>query len=395
LRRPTTNPPGASSSGLRRPTTNPPGASSSGLRRPTTNPPGASSSGLRRPGAPPPPPGGSSSSLPRASTRPPAPPAPVPTPAPALGEGIPARPIDEDASTPVKGLDLATAAAAASAAEPAAADSAPALVVHDRLAAGPAPSSRAAINLTAPPGERLDGWSESLVGWIPEESRVGPMPAERRSAPTRSIIAGIAAALLVGGIGVGVALASRSDEPPAAPVAAAPPAPTPAPAVVAAPIAAPPEPESEADLVLDEADLVLEEGDAVALEAPPAAGARSAGTKASKKTTRPALAEAVPDGPVVDLSSATIRRELARNMFHIHRCYDNALENNPSLQGRYKMTITIGLSGKVTGVAIDHDTLGHPGVAACVQRKVLEWRFPVRGRLARPTDVSFPVTFKR
>jgi hypothetical protein len=90
-----------------------------------------------------------------------------------------------------------------------------------------------------------------------------------------------------------------------------------------------------------------------------------------------------------------VRREIAQNMFHVHRCYDSALKADPTLEGRYSVTITIGVSGKVSRVEIDRDTLGSGGVASCVKRKIRAWRFPIKGQLSDPTEVSFPVSFKR
>jgi hypothetical protein len=255
----------------------------------------------------------------------------------------------------------------------------------------PATSSRPT---NAPPGEDLDGWSDSLVGWIPEESKIAAIPDdEGTSSKSSLVLVGVIAAVVVGGGGIAAALMmSGGDEPP--PVAKAPepkPEPEPAPPVAAAPE---PEPASdhEPELVLDEDDLVLEDDGELAEEAPEP----TAKKKKKSGRRRPARDVGEPaSGPLVQLSANMVRREIAQNMFHIHRCYDSALKRDPTLQGRYSVTITIGKNGRVSRAVIDKDTLGHPGVANCVKRKLNSWRFPIKGHLSEPTEVSFPVTFKR
>jgi hypothetical protein len=264
--------------------------------------------------------------------------------------------------------------------------------VADNLA-----ESGAVATTNRPPGQDdLGGWSESLVGWIPEESRMGPLPTEKSKLGL--IIAAGVAALVVGGGGIVAAVVMSGDDDPEE-VAKAP---------EAEPVAKAPEPqaqpvsEHEPEIMLDDQDLVLDDEDLEAYEKDHENDA--AGAKPETKTTRkkkdtstaapPAFREKVPSGPVVNLNAGMVRREIAQNMFHVHRCYDQALKRNPNLAGRYAVTITISLGGRVSRVVIDKDTLRHPGVANCVKRKIRAWRFPIKGRLSHATEVSFPVRFK-
>lgn len=258
-----------------------------------------------------------------------------------------------------------------------------------------------AIAKNAPPGGDVDGFSESLIGWIPEESRVAAMPKEEKS-KAGLIIAAAVAALVVGGGGVAAAVMMGGDDEPEVaktePKDEAPPAeeePTVAAIADGGDGQEEPASDHEPEIVLDEDDLVLDPDEPPPEEKP--AGPVKTKKKSSSGTgggsSRPAIKEPTPSGPVVNLSAGMVRREIASNMFHVHRCYDGALKADPTLKGRYSITITIGISGKVTRVVIDKDTLGHPGVAKCVKRKVKAWRFPIKGRLSEPTEVGFPVKF--
>jgi hypothetical protein len=337
----------------------------------------------------------------------------VPPPTVEAEPGVPDEALD-DLTTPPRGLPAGDAVE-----EPGPADSAPE-ISSEGLAWEPKSensrslmpaeiaeslSNSGAIATTpprpknAPPGEAIDGWSESLVGWIPEESRIAAMP-EVEGSKSSLVLVAVIAAVVVGGGGIAAAVMLSGDEPD--PVAAAPESKAPelAPAVAAAPDPEPqpelaPEPASdpEPELILDEDDLVLDgEGELKAADP----SSTPTPTKKKKSSPRPASDVGSPaSGPVVNLSAGMVRREIAQNMFHIHRCYDTALKRDNTLEGRYSVTITIGTNGRVSRAVIDRDTLGHPGVASCVKRKLKSWRFPLGGRLSEPTEVSFPVTFKR
>ncbi len=329
--------------------------------------------------------------------------------------GAPEEELD-DVTTPPRGLQVDAGAEAVSPTDSSPAISSAGLdweseepattVMPPELAQNLAPATSGAAAVSQSAGARsaasdedLQGWSESLVGWIPEESRIAAIPAEG-SSRTGLIVAAVVAALVVGGGGVAAAVLLSGDDAPEVAAESAPKPPEPGGPAVAAPAESPPaesppEPppsDHEPEIILDEDDLILEDD---ATDGDPGASEQAPTKTTKKKSYKPPKTESSPSGPVVELSASTVRREIAQNMFHIHRCYDAALKRDPNLEGRYSVTITISTGGRVSRVVIDRDTLRHSGVASCVKRKIKDWRFPIKGRLAEATEVSFPVTFKR
>jgi hypothetical protein len=85
---------------------------------------------------------------------------------------------------------------------------------------------------------------------------------------------------------------------------------------------------------------------------------------------------------------ATVRKGLPA----IRNCYEKGLIKNHGLQGKISVTFTIGTSGRVTSVKAKDDSLGDPGVTACVLAKFKSFTFD------RPEGGSvkylYPLMFK-
>lgn len=73
-------------------------------------------------------------------------------------------------------------------------------------------------------------------------------------------------------------------------------------------------------------------------------------------------------------------------------CYERALRNNSTLQGRLVMSVTVGPEGQVCNAGIAENTLGDPAVATCVLQM-----FRGGGTLPRPkggcVNVNVPISF--
>jgi hypothetical protein len=58
------------------------------------------------------------------------------------------------------------------------------------------------------------------------------------------------------------------------------------------------------------------------------------------------------------------------------RCYEKALAQQESLQGRMSVNLCVGVGGAVCGASISNDTLGSPMVAQCVMNIYKATTFP-------------------
>lgn len=76
------------------------------------------------------------------------------------------------------------------------------------------------------------------------------------------------------------------------------------------------------------------------------------------------------------LSVEVIRRVVLRNLGQVRHCYERALATNPSLMGRIGARFTLGPDGRVIAVQLIGDTVGDPGLGACLQQAIARWVFP-------------------
>lgn len=74
------------------------------------------------------------------------------------------------------------------------------------------------------------------------------------------------------------------------------------------------------------------------------------------------------------LDDNEIRRAMRRNQARIRACYQRALNENPTLQGRLVLRFEIGRDGRVAQVRIPTNTLGDQ-VGRCVEGEARRWRF--------------------
>lgn len=91
-------------------------------------------------------------------------------------------------------------------------------------------------------------------------------------------------------------------------------------------------------------------------------------------------------------STSDIETALAFRAKQSHRCYDNALANDPTLRGKMAIAVRIGANGTACSAGVASNELASaPAVAACVVSNFRGQAFPApRGGCV---DVNIPINF--
>ncbi|MCB9637574.1 MAG: energy transducer TonB [Myxococcales bacterium] len=97
-------------------------------------------------------------------------------------------------------------------------------------------------------------------------------------------------------------------------------------------------------------------------------GRRGASIKAKLK-----IENFEPEGGTLD--QAALRRKIRIYQRGIRYCYERQLKNNPDLQGKLSLRITIALNGRVSSVEIEENGL-NSAVGSCVKNAAKRWSFP-------------------
>ena len=123
------------------------------------------------------------------------------------------------------------------------------------------------------------------------------------------------------------------------------------------------------------------------------------GTQGVKAVTLGARVEHAPlahaDGPIViettqGLNQKVLQQFIAARRAAVQSCYERALLHNPSLQGgRVVLRLVLGVTGKVTDLQLEEDTLGSEAVTSCMSTFVKRWVFPVSPFAEVPVLVPF------
>lgn len=126
---------------------------------------------------------------------------------------------------------------------------------------------------------------------------------------------------------------------------------------------------------------------------PPAPAAPAPSAEPPAAASRPARPGAAPreEGPPPELTLATFRSFTKRRGKEVRRCYEAALQNDPSLRGKLTLTFTIEPGGGVSGVRVARSTFRSDAVPSCVAAVVRGWRTPFRPE--EPVDVEYPLDF--
>src|SRR5439155_125137 len=77
-------------------------------------------------------------------------------------------------------------------------------------------------------------------------------------------------------------------------------------------------------------------------------------------------------------------------------CYEDSLKNHDALAGKVVMSLDIGKSGRVLGVAFTKDTLKNRTVERCIRRRAMAWRFdkPSDGTVRVQATLAFDTPHK-
>lgn len=242
--------------------------------------------------------------------------------------------------------------------------------------------------------------AQPMAGAEPESFAAAPsslddeLPSARKSAPRAKW------PFAVGGVAIiaAAAWAMMDGKPevasaPVAPVAAEP----------AKPIeAAPPPPPSVATTTT-----TLTAGAPVAAGAAPAAGTTTA-TEAATAVPAPEVAAPKPEAKTVNgtvkpiardvrvkggkISSTQVLASFEGSLTKINHCYEEALEDNPKVDGRATLTFSIVKTGKLSAPKLTKSTLKNAKLERCTLDAVRNERFSKVKKTAR---VTLPLTFTR
>lgn len=103
------------------------------------------------------------------------------------------------------------------------------------------------------------------------------------------------------------------------------------------------------------------------------------GRSAGRFNGRRGIDVTVPRGVAVvrgGLSREAIRRVVRRNLAQVRHCYEQGLQQNPSLEGRVQVSWIIAPSGAVQGSSVSSSTVRNDRVESCIAQAVRRWTFP-------------------
>lgn len=90
-------------------------------------------------------------------------------------------------------------------------------------------------------------------------------------------------------------------------------------------------------------------------------------------------------------SSSELEQMLAFRVKQAHRCYDQALAQDPTLKGKIAVSVRIGAQGSVCSAGVASNEMGSPNVANCVVNYFRGANFPPpKGGCA---DINIPINF--
>lgn len=126
---------------------------------------------------------------------------------------------------------------------------------------------------------------------------------------------------------------------------------------------------------------------------PPPAPVEDAAVEAGKKHTTVVFTGNQCDAKkCTGKASSDVEVALAFRAKQSHRCYDNALSQDPTLRGKISIAVRIGSNGQVCSASVASNELtGAPGVANCVAGYFRGQSFPApKGGCV---DVKIPINF--
>ncbi|MFK7989446.1 MAG: TonB family protein [Sandaracinaceae bacterium] len=89
------------------------------------------------------------------------------------------------------------------------------------------------------------------------------------------------------------------------------------------------------------------------------------------------------------LSREAIRRVVRRHLSEVRFCYEQGLQQNPSIEGRVTVSFMISPTGAVQSSTVGSSSLGNTRVESCVANAVRRWSFPTPDG-GGPVGVNYP-----
>lgn len=116
-----------------------------------------------------------------------------------------------------------------------------------------------------------------------------------------------------------------------------------------------------------------------------------AGTDAGKKVVVVGASSQCDVKTCTGSASAELEQTLAFRAKQAHRCYDNALTQDPTLKGKVSISVRVGANGSVCSAAVASNDMGSPTVANCVVGYFRSGSFPApKGGCL---DANIPINF--
>lgn len=92
------------------------------------------------------------------------------------------------------------------------------------------------------------------------------------------------------------------------------------------------------------------------------------------------------------LTKTTIQAVVSANQSETQSCFEVAHAKNPALNGKFRLEIKVGKTGKVEGVKVKDSTFSSAEVETCVENHVRKWAFPSPLEKQK-TTFSYPFSF--
>lgn len=97
-------------------------------------------------------------------------------------------------------------------------------------------------------------------------------------------------------------------------------------------------------------------------------------------------------GPCDGIANAQLQSALGAKGGQARGCYERALRNNPTLEGRLMIAARLGPQGQVCSANVTSNSLGDPGVASCITQMFRSGKFPAPSG-GSCVDVQVPLNF--
>ena len=118
-----------------------------------------------------------------------------------------------------------------------------------------------------------------------------------------------------------------------------------------------------------------------------------AGSDAGKKVvvTQTGTASQCDAKKCMGSASSELETALQFRVKQAHRCYDNALAQDPTLRGKVTVSVRVGANGQVCSAGIASNEMGSPNVATCVAGYFRGANFP--SPKGGCVDTNIPINF--